>query len=100
MGVAVGVGSRVEARVGGWRRLRPVDVPGIWRSQLGPLTIPARHLLVMPHMWRVGCSDRFAGLREGNPVDSMPQLTDPCPATPPATSLNHALSVLTPGERS
>jgi hypothetical protein len=105
MGNAVGVEPRVEASYGasvgvgvgsGQWMCRGIDLVQPPR----PTTIPARHLLVMPQMRRVGCSDRFAGLREGDPVDSMPRFTDRCPAVSLLTSPNHALSVLTPGERS
>ena len=100
-GVETRVGSGVEASVGvgvgsGQWISRGIDLVQPPR----PFTIPARHLLALPQMRRVGCSDRFAGLREGDPVDSMPRFTDRCPAVSPFTSPNHALSVLTPGERS
>jgi hypothetical protein len=105
MGIAVGVDPRVEASSGAsvgvgvgsdQRMCRGIDLV----QPIRPLTIPARHLLAMPQMRRVGCSGRFAGLREGDPVDSTPRFTDRCPAVPPLTSPNHALSMLTPGERS
>lgn len=105
MGVAVGVGSvaqgasRRGSRVGcgcAQRMCRGIDfVQGEQR-----ITISPPRLRAMRRMRRVGCSARFAGLHEGDPVDWSLRLTDPCPAPASATSPNLALPVPTPGEPS
>lgn len=105
MGVAVGVELRgatwVEARAAGGVRFSPWMLRGIDLVQPSrPFTISAPRLLAMRRMRRVGCSDRFAGLHEGDPVDWTLRLTDPCPAPAAATSPNLAPPVPTPGERS
>jgi hypothetical protein len=105
MGVAVGVGSAAQgasgrgSRVGlGCAQRMCRDIDFVQREQRHIISAP--RLLAMRRMRRVGCSARFAGLHEGDPVDWSLRLTDPCPAPAAATSPNLALPVSTPGERS